>query len=38
VSFAGSKKDQDMDVSPTAIEKILKFVIEESEAELYVAE
>ena len=38
VSFAGSKNDRDEDISAVSIENILKFVIEESEAVLYVAE
>jgi hypothetical protein len=38
VSFAGSKNDPDEDISAASIENILKFVIEESEAVLYVAE
>lgn len=38
VSFAGSRNDPDEDISAVSIEKILKFVIEESEAVLYVAE
>lgn len=38
VRFAGSKNDRNDDISAVSIEKILKFVIEESEAVLYVAE
>jgi hypothetical protein len=38
VSFVGSKNDRDEDITAVSIEKILKFVIEESEAVLYVAE
>jgi hypothetical protein len=38
VSFAGSKNDRNDDISAVSIEKVLKFVIEESEAVIYVAD
>lgn len=38
VSFVGSKNDPPEDITVAAIEKILKFVIEESEAVIYVAD
>lgn len=38
LSFVGLKNDPDEDIYAVSIEKILKFVIEESEAVMYVAE